>query len=477
MSKANKQTRLRLVSWLAMSACLTGCVVGPDYQAPDPDMPTAWSIAETQSNDERLEALADWWTLFDDPVLEDLIEQSIQGNPDRDYALARVREARAQFKITAADRFPTVSAGGAASATRSTDLAGESDWQGLYNANLDAGWEVDVFGGINRSIEAAKASLQAREADYIDVMTSLVAEVALAYVNVRTLQEQLRITRSSLAAQEETFDLTQWRAEAGLTSMLDVEQARANLESTRAQIPALERDLTQSQNTLSFLLGKAPGQLESIAQTPSAIPLAPAGATIGVPADILRQRSDIRSAERNLAAQSARIGIAITNLYPTFSLSGSLGSSAADVPGLFDDTALTTSLVSGVTAPIFNAGRLRANVEIEDAVYEQSLANYETTVLTALKDVEDNLTARAAALERTKTLTLAVESAERANRFATQQYESGLTGFDQVLDTQRTLLSLQEQLALNQSAETSAMISLYKAVGGGWDAAYMGQDE
>jgi NodT family efflux transporter outer membrane factor (OMF) lipoprotein len=250
-----------------------------------------------------------------------------------------------------------------------------------------------------------------------------------------------------------------------------VEQSRANLESTRAQIPALERDLAQSRNKLAFLLGEAPGDFEARGITPAAIPAAPANLAIGVPADMLRRRNDIRSAERELAAQSARIGLATASLYPSFRLTGSVSSSSTNFSGLFDSSAVTTSLVRGISAPIFNFGQLRANVEAEDALYEQSLSVYKKTILNALREVEDALAARAAAAKSASLLQDAVEAATSVRDLATQEYEAGLSGFIEVLDAQRTLLSLQEQHALNQSAETGAMISLYKAAGGGWSAA------
>ena len=472
MSRANGSPPVHLFLATGLSFALAGCAVGPDYVAPDPALPGDWtSYAEPQNGEARLEHLADWWTLFGDPTLNDLIERAIAANPERDLALARVREARARFRVTRAESYPSVSASVSSSKVESTDLSGESEWRDVYDAGIDASWELDIFGGNKRSVEVAEAVIEARQADYADVMTSLVAEVALTYVDMRTLEERLRLTRASVDAQEETFDLTRWRTEAGLTTALDVEQSRANLESTRAQIPALERDLAQSRNKLAFLLGEAPGDFEARGITPAAIPAAPANLAIGVPADMLRRRNDIRSAERELAAQSARIGLATASLYPSFRLTGSVSSSSTNFSGLFDSSAVTTSLVRGISAPIFNFGQLRANVEAEDALYEQSLSVYKKTILNALREVEDALAARAAAAKSASLLQDAVEAATSVRDLATQEYEAGLSGFIEVLDAQRTLLSLQEQHALNQSAETGAMISLYKAVGGGWSAA------
>jgi NodT family efflux transporter outer membrane factor (OMF) lipoprotein len=471
MNEGNKLIHRLQPLGAAMLISLNSCTVGPDYVPPQAAVPATWSQPGPAGRESRVEDLADWWTLFDDDVLNDLVETAIAANPERDSALARVREARARYQIALADKFPTISAGGTASTTRSTDLTGRTGWQDLYDANLDASWEIDIFGATRRSVEAAEATVEAREADYVDVMTTLVAEVALSYVDVRTFEKRLLLTRASLDSQEQTFNLARWRTEAGLTTELDVEQARADLQATRAQIPALERDIVQSRNKLSFLLGEAPGALQSLERTTAVIPTASVNPAIGIPADLLRRRNDIHAAERNLAAQCARIGVAEANRYPSFTLFGSIGSSTTDLSSLFDPASRVTSFASGVAAPIFNANRLRAGVEVEDALFEQSFATYESTVLAALKEVEDLVAAQNAAVKRTGSLRRAVAAAERAHQLARQEYEAGLTDFDQVLRTQRTLLSQEEQSALNVSAETTSVISLYKAVGGGWSAA------
>jgi NodT family efflux transporter outer membrane factor (OMF) lipoprotein len=416
------------------------------------------------------EMLADWWRLFEDPVLDELIDVAIVTNPDRDLALARIREARAQFQISRATTRPNLSSSGTASVFESTAPTGDADWLELYDVGFDASWELDVFGGIRKSVEAAEATIEARRADYVDVMTSLAAEVALTYVDLRTLEARLQITQTNVTIQEQTFALVQWRTEAGLTTALDVVQAATNLETTRAPIPALERDLVQIRNKLSFLIGVGTAEIDGFSGMTATIPEAQEGVAIGIPADTVGQRGDIRSAERNLAVQSARVGVATANLYPSFRLVGFIGSSASDLSRLFDSSAKVSNLAATVSAPLFNAGQLRANIAVEDALYAQALASLEKTILNALREVEDALAAQTAAHERTGYLRLAVQEAERANLLASQEYEAGLTEFDRVLDTQRTLLTAQEQLVLNQSAESTATIQLYKAVGGGWDA-------
>lgn len=471
MSSVLRQACRHTFSGIWLLLMLGGCAVGPEYSPPGTDLPASWSESQQPSGEMQREMLADWWRLFEDPVLDKLIDTAIVTNPDRDLALARIREARERFRISRATMLPNLSGSGTTSVLESTGPTGDTDWLELYDVALDASWELDIFGGSRRSVEAAGATIEARHADYVDVMTSLVAEVALTYVNLRTLEARLEITQSNVAVQEQTFALVQWRTEAGLTTALDVAQAAANLATTRAQVPLLERDVAQSRNKLGFLTGEASADIDSILGMATTIPVTRESVAIGVPSDTVRQRGDIRSAERNLAVQSARVGIATANLYPSFRLVGFIGRSASDLSGLTERTAQTTNLAASVTAPIFNAGQLRANVAVEDALYAQALASLEKTVLNALREVEDALAAQTAANERTAYLHLAVREAERANVFASQEYKAGLTDFNRVLDTQRTLLTAQEQLVLNQSAESTATIQLYKAVGGGWDAA------
>ena len=451
---------------------LASCTVGPDYQAPTVPVPVNWSSELAAGQDQARSAnLAAWWENLDDPVLSDMIARAIANNPDQKNALAVVRQARALRGVSRSGLFPDVSANGSASTTLSEDTSGDIVSDELYSAGLDASWELDVFGSVRRQVEAADANLEAREADYFDVLTSLSAEVALAYVDTRTLQEQLRITRANLTAQQETYDLTRWREEAGIVTMLDVEQALTNLASTRALVPGYESDLASALNSLSVLIGEAPGGLDTAILQAASLPVAPSSMPMGIPANLLRQRPDIRSAERDLASQSARVGVAVANLYPGLQLFGSIGSSSTEISDLFNSASFAESIGTSVTAPIFNAGRLRQNVEIEDALYEQALAAYESAVLGALKETEDALASVTAARKRTLALDDAVSAARRAYQLARQEYESGLTDFDQVLDAQRTLLTQEEGFVQSKSSEIKAMISLYKALGGGWNPA------
>ncbi len=355
-----------------------------------------------------------------------------------------------------------------ASRDKSSSESGSGATRNSFSAGFDASWELDVFGGIRRNVEAAEADLQSSEASLHDTQVSLAAEVALNYVELRTYQVRLGIARDNLASQAETLQITEWRAQAGLVGSQDVEQARTNYEQTRAQIPSMETGLAQTENSLAVLLGMTPGSLHEQLSAKSGLPEAPENIAIGIPADTLRQRPDVKIAERKLAAETARVGVAEAARYPGFNLAGSIGLDALTLGGLGNSGAGAYSLLAGISGPIFDAGRLRAQVEIQDAVREQALVNYEQTVLTALEDVENALIALARSREREQALANAAESARNAALLARHQYSAGLIDFQSVLDTERSVLSVEDSLASTRADNISALIRLYKALGGGW---------
>jgi NodT family efflux transporter outer membrane factor (OMF) lipoprotein len=338
----------------------------------------------------------------------------------------------------------------------------------LYDVGFDAGWELDLFGGVRRSVEAAGASLEASQEGLHDVMVSLLAEVALNYVEVRSFQTRLSLAEANQRAQEQTYGMVVTRSQTGLTSNLDLEQARYNLEETRSQIPLLQTGLEQAKNRLSVLLGQNPGSLKEELAERKAIPLPPLEIAVGVPADVMRRRPDIRKAERELAAQTAVVGVATARLYPRFTLAGSIGLEALSVTSLFERESGTFGLGPSFQWNLFDAGRIRQNIEVQNAIQEQALIRYEASVLKALAEVEDALTGYAEEQVRQRSLKAASGAARRAVDLAEDQYRSGLTDFQNVLNGQRALLSLQDQLAQSQGAVTSHLISLYKALGGGW---------
>lgn len=475
MNLTSKRSPIRLravIHAAVMMSVFAGCAaVGPDYAPPDASSPEVWHTQLkggliVEGLDKR--ALAGWWSTLDDPVLTNLIEWAVAGNLGLKEARARVREARARRGISEAHRFPTIDASGSAKLSRSSEETGSGRERELYAAGFDAIWELDLFGGKQRAVEAAEAELQASEEDMRDVLVSLLAEVALNYIEVRSFQTRLSVAEASLDAQKEICDLTRWRFQAGLTSQLDVEQAKYSLEQTRAQIPGLQTSLEQAKNRLAVLVGRHPGTLREALAKRKAIPVAPLDVAIGVPADVLRRRPDIRRAERQLAAQTAQIGVATADLYPKFTLLGSIGLEALAVNNLFKTGSRTHSIGPTITWPLFDAGAIRSNIEVQSALQEQALIRYEAAVLTALEEVENALVAFAEEQNRRQSLTLATEAAQRAVELARNQYSSGLIAFGDVLTAQRSLLSLQDQLAVSEGEVTSNLIALYKTLGGEW---------
>lgn len=461
-----------LATLLIPFSLLSGCaMVGPDYQTPTPSAPAAWFQAAPSKDVARADAagdLSEWWRTFNDPLLSALVEQGLRSSPDVRSAQARLRESRARRTVAGAGLYPELGASADARRSKSSEETGGGSARNSFSAGFDASWELDVFGGTRRGIEAAEADLQSSEASLHDTRVSLAAEVALNYIELRTYQSRLKIARDNLASQAETLQLTVWRAQAGLVSSQDVEQARANHEQTRAQIPSLERSYAEAEHRLAILLGQAPGSLHERLAAAAAQPTAPASVAVGIPADTLRQRADVRAAERRLAAETARVGAAEAARYPSFNLSGSIGLEALTFSALGSGGAGAYSLLAGIGAPIFNAGRLRAGVEIQDAVREQALISYEQTVLTALSDVENALAALARSREREQALAAAAAAARNAALLARNQYSAGLIDFQSVLDTERSVLSVEDNLASTRADGISALIRLYKALGGGW---------
>jgi NodT family efflux transporter outer membrane factor (OMF) lipoprotein len=354
--------------------------------------------------------------------------------------------------------------------SRNSKDTGYDQTSSLYRAGFDASWELDVFGGIRRSVQAAGADLQACEEDLRDTLVSLLAEVAVNYIELRTFQARLAVAESNLEAQSETHRLVTWRYEAGLSDALATQEARYNLENTRSQIPPLRTGQEEALNRIAVLLGEQPGNVHKELEKISPIPTTPLKVAIGIPAEALRRRPDVRKAERELAAQTARIGAAKADLYPRFTLSGSIGLEALSVNRLFSLSNRTRSGTPLVTWPVFDGGAIRQNIEIQTALQEQALIQYENKVLTALEEVENAVVAYAEEQQRSLALREASLAAEQAVELAGNKYQAGLANFISVLDAQRSLLSFQDQLAQSNGAITSNLVRLYKALGGGWES-------
>lgn len=451
---------------------LTACsAVGPDYIRVKPDAPDEWH-AELQggltTGTSKPETLARWWSTLNDAELDSLVVRAVKGNLDLKNARARIREARALRGISKAGLFPTLDANASATKRRSSENSGTGKESKFYTADFDAGWELDVFGGVRRSVEAAQASLEAAQEDLYNTLVSLLAEVALNYVEVRTFQARLAVTEDNIKTQQETYDLNQSRYQAGIIDELPVQQSLRILETSRSQIPALKTGLEAAKNRLAVLLGEQPGKLHQELAAKRPIPELPKTVVIGIPAETLRHRPDIRQAERNLAAQTARIGVATADLYPKFRLFGTIGLESLSSKDFFEWASRTWSIGPGVSWNIFDAGAIRQNIEVQTARQEQALIQYEAAVLRAQEEVENVLVAYAKEQIRRASLSKAATAAQRTALVAQDQYQAGLVDFNNVLDAQRSLLILQDELDQSNGAVITNLVRLYKALGGGW---------
>ena len=466
----------RRFSALSAVLLLTACAVGPDYRAPQMPAPDEWHTSSTggfkaESADQA--ALASWWTVLNDPTLNQLVEQSLANNTTVKQAMARVTEARARRGIAGAAFWPSINASTSGNRS-SSDSVLTSDGQivtgsrEIYQAGLDASWEIDLFGGTRRAYESSTAQLGATEADLRDVLVTLLGDVALAYIDVRTTQSRLTFAERNLESQREVVDITGWRAEAGLATSLDVEQAKSSYSQTLAAVPQLESALEAAKNRLAVLTGQTPGSLEGVLGERKPIPVAPAEVIASVPAEVLRRRPDIRAAERRLAAQTAEVGVATAQLYPSLSLSGSIGVNATRTSDLISDGLHSNRYGISLSMPIFRAGALLQNIRVQNALVESAFATYEGTVLSAYEEVENALTAWANEQKRHAALVDSVESARIASELALMQYNSGLVDFQVVLTADRQLISTEDALAVSDGELTSNLIRLYKAFGGGW---------
>jgi len=466
-----------LVIALLAAGCLGGCALF----SPAPDLslrlssvvvPERWQQAPL-TDPGSPEALARWWQQLQDPLLDELISQGLERAPDLRAAQIRLRQARATRDLTSAGLFPSlgVSTGSSRSRAREETSGGNSSSRSLYNAGFDASWEPDIFGATRSAVSGAEADLAAQAASLENTRVTLVAEIARNYVEYRAYQERLQIARKNAASQQETLEITRWRAAAGLVTELDVEQARSSLEQTRATLPALENSLTASQHRLDILLGQTPGSLHARLAEVRPLPRAPEQIASGIPADTLRRRPDVLAAEQTLRAETARVDEKVAARYPSLKLSGSFGWQALSYSALGGGSSVTHSLAASLAATLFDGGRIRSQIAIQDAIQEQALVSYEQTLLTALEDVENALVAYATSREKEARRAQAAEAARNAASLASQMYQAGLTDFQSVLETQRTQLSAEDNLVSARSDILTAVIQLYKALGGGWDPA------
>jgi NodT family efflux transporter outer membrane factor (OMF) lipoprotein len=423
--------------------------------------------------------LSRWWTEFNDPMLNSVVERAVEANLDLAVAGARIREARAVLGFTGADLWPSLDMSGHYSRIRTSENAfafgstapqgGGNLEQDLFRTGFDAAWEIDVFGGARRRIESAQASLEAAVEDRRSVLVTLLGDVAKSYIDLRGLQRRLAVAQDNLKSQQESARLTKVRFDAGLASDLEVAQAEGLAQTTGAQIPVLEGALKQTAYRLDVLLGAQPGTLWSELARVAPVPALPPKAQVGLPVELLRRRPDVRRAERQLAAATAEVGAATADLYPKFSLTGVFGLQSVSASDWFTGGSRFWSIGPTITWPVFDAGRIRANIEIRNAQQEQALRLYEKSVLTGLGDVESALVSYVKEQSRYRSLLEAVSANRRAVRVAEDLYTQGLVAFLSVLDSQRTLYSSESDLAQSEANMASNLVALYKALGGGWE--------
>jgi multidrug efflux system outer membrane protein len=461
--------RLSIYTLLCLSVfILTGCMVGPNFKPSQTSVPPSWVGINGQKTGPA--DLVHWWTQFNDPNLTSLIDRAIASNLDLKQAESRLRQARAARRVVSAGLWPTLDVTGSYSHRQVAGSAVTPPLRSdLWQTGLDAVWELDIFGGVRRNVEAAEADIRAAVEDQRDVLVTLAGEVALNYVELRGFQQEIVIAQNNLEAQRHTAELTRQRFTSGLVSALDVANADAQVGTTLSQIPGLEASAQQTIYTLSILLGLEPMALLEELSPFSTIPATPPALPAELPSDLLRRRPDIRRAEAQIHAATARIGVATADLFPKFNLTGSAGYQSNVLSHLMISNNSFWSVGPSVDWQIFNAGSVSANIEVQKALTEQAKLTYQQAVLTALQDVENALIAYSKEQQRNKALEDTVVANRKAVDLSTQLYTQGQTEFLNVLDAQRRLYASQDAFVQSTRTLSGDLVSLFKALGGGWE--------
>ena len=451
---------------------LAACTVGPDYVEPKPPVPEKWAEKIQNSPTSAAPAVTEWWKTFQDPMMTSLIERAAASNLDLKRAGALIREARAQRGVAFGALLPSVTGDGGVERTHVSQnvpslAAGQTG--SFYQAGFDAAWELDVFGGRRREVEAADAEVQASVESRRDVLITVMAEVARDYLEVRGLQARTRITRMNLETQTQALELTQTRFRQGMAAELDVTRAKAQVTSTASQIPLLDSLRLQAVHRLGVLLGREPGALKEELEKSAAIPPPPPEVPVGLPSELLRRRPDLRRAEREVAAATARTGVATAELYPKFFLTGSFGLDSVGSSTFARWASRSWSVGPTIQWSLFQGGRIRAQIEVQNARQEQAAIVYEASILVALREVEDALVAYAEEQAHRALLQQSVEANRRAVELATKRYREGLVDFLHVLEAQRALYTTEDAMVASELNVSEYLVALYKALGGGWE--------
>jgi NodT family efflux transporter outer membrane factor (OMF) lipoprotein len=486
---------LTLAAAAAVAVLGPGCTVGPNYHRPQTAVPgqfaapsrgaagatTAPATAPTALVTTRPVEITQWWATLGDEQLNDLVRDAVASNHDLRLAAGRLREARARLAVAGGAQWPSVDGKASHNRQRLSETAqpfasvqpGVLPFEfDLWQLGFDASWELDVFGGTRRALQAAGADVAAGVEDRRDVMVSVVAEVARNYVELRGTQRELEVTERSLASQRQTLEVTRNQQANGVATQFDVSRAAAQAAATEAELPAIENRQWQAIHRIAVLLGREPNALAKQLSERRPIPVPPAEVPVGVPSELLRRRPDIRRAERELAGATARVGVAVADLFPRFTLNGTLGVQSSETGDLFQWPSRYFNVGPAVTMPLFDAGRRRAVIALRQAQQEQALDRYEQSVLRALAETEDAVVALQTEQRRAASLRESVRSYEDAANLARELYVQGLTDFLGVLEAERSLYLQQDALARSERAVTTDLIVLYKALGGGWEVAF-----
>ena len=475
-----KSIAIPILGLIIVTLVIQGCaMVGPDYVKPTVPEAGEWIEADNPKIKSDKAEFKDWWTVFNDPILNELIQAAYQQNLPLQIAGLRIYEARAQLGIAFGFQYPQTQQGlGSATANQisknAPNVAQADRYYSVYDIGLDAAWELDVWGKFRRGVQTGVANLEASIADYDDILVSLTSEVARTYIVLRTSEERLGVARQNVEIQKRSLQIAEVRFKAGAVTELDVTQARTLLRSTEATIPGFETDVRQAKNALAILLGKLPGEIDAMLKGPGLIPEVPSEVAVGIPTELLRRRPDIRFAERALAAQSAQIGFAKADLFPHFSLFGTLGFQTSDytdnssLSDLFKQDSFTYSAGGGFNWDLFNYGRITNKVRVEDARFQELAVNYEDTVIRAAQEVEDAMVGFLKSQNAVFYLADAVKAASRSVDLSLIQYREGLADYQRVLDTQRELTTQQDNLVFTAGSVGQNLIAMYRALGGGW---------
>jgi len=460
---------------------VSGCMVGPNYHPPQPTVPPAWvGVAKTPAGQLSVATaqpteLIQWWRQFNDPTLTALVEEALNTNLDLQLAKARLRQARAACGVAIGGLWPAITASGSYRRFNGPEGTPDDSQQNLYLAGFDAVWELDVFGGLRRDVESAGANVQVAIEGIRDVQVSLAAEVALNYIQLRGYQQEIVIAQNNLKAQQHTAEITHKRKNVGFASALDVANADANVATTESQIPVFETAAQQSIYALSVLLAQPPADLLEKLSPTANLPSVPAEVPVGLPSDLLRRRPDIHQVEAQLHAATAQIGVATADLFPKFSLTGSVNWQSNLVRTWWNGASRWFSVGPSVTWPIFQGGSIVSNIRVQKALRDQAFITYQKTVLAAFQDVENALIAFANEQQHLKALTDAVVANRKAVELSLLLYTEGQIDFLNVAVAQESLYASENALVQSETNIVTDLIALYKALGGGWEFVPVGK--